>query len=147
MRHEIPHPLLPGEGGDVQVLDVGAVTDILTRWRAGAPKARIAREVGCDRKTVRKYVHAAERRGLSPGPPLAPAEWATYIQTWFPEVVDTRVRRATRRELDQHRDRIAALCASMSTAAAHRVLRTEHGVSASLASLRRYLRDDRPTTV
>lgn len=131
----------------MQVLDVGAVTDILTRWRAGLPKARIAREVGCDRKTVRKYVHTAERRGLTPGPPLSASEWTAYIQSWFPEVVDTRVRRVTRRELDEHRDHIAALCASMSTAAAHRVLRTEHGVSASLASLRRYLRDDRPPTV
>jgi predicted transcriptional regulator len=135
-------PTLSRGGGDVQVLDVSAVTDILGRWRAGTPKARIAREVGVDRKTVRKYVRAAESSGLAPGPPLSAEEWAGRIRTWFPEVVDTRLRQTTRTELDRYRDRIATLSRTMSLAAVHRVLREQHGLHASLASLRRYLRDE-----
>ena len=48
------------------------VVEILAHWYAGRAKAEVARSLGVDPKTVRKYVSAAEAAGLVPGgPPLS----------------------------------------------------------------------------
>jgi len=48
--------------------DVGMleIKEVLLLWLAGTPKKRIARQLGLDPKTVRRYVGAAEASGLSP---------------------------------------------------------------------------------
>lgn len=43
------------------------VKEILRQWLAGTAKKRIAARLGCDPKTVRRYVRAAETKGLKPG--------------------------------------------------------------------------------
>jgi predicted transcriptional regulator len=122
----------------MQVLSTVVVAQILDLWHAGAPKARIARDLAVDRKTVRRYCRAAESEGLRPGDGLV-HDWAERIRAWFPEVTEPRRLQSTRSELERHRDRIAAL-AGMPVARMYRTLRDEAGLSVSLASFRRYLR-------
>src|SRR5258707_8389272 len=43
------------------------VAEIVEHWYAGRPKAEVARSLGVDVKTVRKYVAAAEAAGLAAG--------------------------------------------------------------------------------
>lgn len=40
--------------------------EILRQWLAGVPTRRIAARLGCDRKTVRRYIGAAQAAGLHP---------------------------------------------------------------------------------
>jgi hypothetical protein len=122
----------------MQVLSTAVVAQILDLWYAGAPKARIARDLAVDRKTVRRYCHAAEASGLRPGDGGA-HDWVAKIRAWFPEVAEPRRLQSTRSELERHRDRIAAL-GSMPVARMYQTLREEAGLSVSLASFRRYLR-------
>jgi len=44
------------------------IKEVLRLWRAGIKKKRIAAQLTLDVKTVRRYVAAAERCGLAPGP-------------------------------------------------------------------------------
>jgi DNA-binding CsgD family transcriptional regulator len=46
-------------------LTVVEVKEILRRWKSGASLREISAAVGADRKTVRRYVEEARRRGLS----------------------------------------------------------------------------------
>ena len=41
------------------------IKETLRLWLGGVPKARIAAQLGLDRKTVRRYIAAAGRRGIS----------------------------------------------------------------------------------
>jgi transposase len=41
------------------------IKETLRLWLGGVPKARIAEQLGLDRKTVRRYIAAAARRGLT----------------------------------------------------------------------------------
>ena len=43
------------------------ITEVLRQWLAGAKGKRIARRLGLDPKTVRRYVRAAQACGLAPG--------------------------------------------------------------------------------
>ncbi|MGH8934954.1 MAG: IS21 family transposase, partial [Acidimicrobiia bacterium] len=73
-----------------EVIDI---QEILVHWYAGRPKAEVARSLGVDRKTVRRYVEAAEAVGYRPGgPPVGEAEWAARVREWFPELVVPELR-------------------------------------------------------
>ena len=43
------------------------ITEVLRQWLAGARRKQIARRLGLDPKTVRRYLRTAERNGLRPG--------------------------------------------------------------------------------
>lgn len=130
----------------MQIVHESGLLDILRLWNDGLPMSRIARDVGVDRKTVRKYVRAAEAAGLRPGAPPEPDDvWAARAHELFPAVMDRSKRQSTWAEIDRHRDRVATLSATHSVAAMYRTLRDEHGLSASLASFRRYLRAQTPS--
>ncbi len=47
------------------------VKEILRLWLLGAPKRRVAQQLGLDVKTVRRYLSAARARGAEPGQGLA----------------------------------------------------------------------------
>jgi propanediol dehydratase small subunit len=49
-------------------LTVIEIREILRRWQSGDGYRTVAAEVGADRKTVRRYVEAACRHGLSRDP-------------------------------------------------------------------------------
>src|SRR6201982_4060488 len=53
------------------------VTEILQHWYAGRPKVEVARSLGVDAKTVRRYVAPAEAAGMAPGGPPGSGRRAT----------------------------------------------------------------------
>jgi len=50
-----------------RTVDVIDVVEMLQHWYAGRSKSQVARSVGADRGTVRKYVARAEAAGFVPG--------------------------------------------------------------------------------
>ena len=66
------------------------VTEILQHWYAGRPKVEVARSLGVDAKTVRRYVAPAEAAGMAPGgPPVAEEQWRALARQWFPQIAGT----------------------------------------------------------
>jgi hypothetical protein len=66
------------------------VTEILQHWYAGRPKVEVARSLGVDAKTVRRYVAPAEAAGMAPGGPLVSEEqWRVLARDWFPQLART----------------------------------------------------------
>lgn len=116
------------------------VVELLRHWYAGDSVSQMARALGLDRKTVRKYVGRAEAAGLSPGGcTLSQAEWAARVREWFPELSDRRVRSSVHGQIAPFHDYIEQHLGSTTLATIHQRLRDEHGLSVSVASLRRYV--------
>jgi transposase len=117
------------------------VTEILIHWHAGRSISEVAASLGIDRKTIRKYVAPAVAAGLHPGgAPVAASDWAELVRGWFPGLVDTRLRQVTWPEIGRHHETIRQLLAAgVTQATIHQRLRDEHGLAASVASLRRYV--------
>ena len=42
------------------------IVEILNHWYSGRSQAAVARSLGVDRRTVKKYVSSAEKAGISP---------------------------------------------------------------------------------
>jgi transposase len=124
-----------------RTFDVVDVTEILIHWHAGRSQSQIASSLGLDRKTVKKYLDPAIAAGLEPGgPPRSPDEWAELVREWFPQLADTRLRQITWPEIEQHRDFIKAmLLAGVTKQTIWQRLRDEHGLTASVSSLKRYV--------
>jgi transposase len=122
------------------------VTEILVHWYAGRSQAEVAASLGVDRTTVRKYIAPARAAGFAPGGPPVPAEaWAGRVREWFPELVDARLRQVSWPAIEPHRDYIhAQLKDGVTAATIHQRLRDEHGLEASVASLRRWVRANLP---
>lgn len=122
------------------------VTEILVHWHAGRSQSGIATSLGVDRKTVTKYVSPAVTAGLAPGgPPKPQAEWAELVRGWFPELADMRLRQTTWPEIEQYRDYIVAMLgAGVTKQTIWQRLRDEHGLVASVASLKRYVAANLP---
>src|SRR2546430_15426556 len=69
------------------------VTEILQHWYAGRPKVEVARSLGVDAKTVRRYVAPAEAAGMAPGgPPVSEEQWRALARQWVPQGAGTGVR-------------------------------------------------------
>jgi transposase len=122
------------------------VTEILVHWHAGRSQSEIATSLGVDRKTVRKYLAPALAAGMAPGgPPKPPAEWEELVRGWFPELADMRLRQTTWPEIEQHRDFIVAmLAAGVTKQTIWQRLTAEHGLAASVASVKRYIAANLP---
>src|SRR2546421_8018483 len=74
------------------------VTEILQHWYAGRPKVEVARSLGVDAKTVRRYVAPAEAAGMAPGgPPVTGEQWRALGRPWVPPGARTRGRPGARR--------------------------------------------------
>jgi transposase len=126
--------------------DVVDITEILTHWYAGRSQNELAVSLGVDRKTIRKYTAPAEAAGYRPGgEPVAESEWAARVVEWFPQLSDTSLRQVTWGEIAKHHEYITdQLKAGVTAATIHQRLRDEHGLGASVASLRRYIRANLP---
>jgi hypothetical protein len=121
------------------------VTEILIRWYAGCSKLALSASLGVDRKTIRKYLRPAEAEGLVPGgPPISQTEWSEKVQKWFPGLAGTPSRQATWSEIAKHHDYIRSMLGVVATSTIHQRLVAEHGLDASVASLRRYVRANLP---
>lgn len=59
-----PHRVRRGSTLARRTFDVVDVTEILIHWYAGRSKLELSTSVGVDRKTIKKYVAAAEADGL-----------------------------------------------------------------------------------
>jgi len=117
------------------------VTEILQHWYAGRPKVEVARSLGVDAKTVRRYVAPAEAAGMAPGGrPVTEEQWRALARQWFPQIAGTGVRQVSWREIAVHHDRIAALVGVVPVSVIHQRLADEQGLEASVASVRRYVR-------
>ena len=66
------------------------VAEILQHWYAGRPKVEVARSLGVDAKTVRRYVAPAEAAGMAPGgPPVNEEQWRVLVRDWSPQLART----------------------------------------------------------
>ena len=122
------------------------VIEILTHWYAGRSQNELATSLGVDRKTLRKYTAPAVAAGMAPGgPPMDEADWRRLATEWFPQLIDHRLRQVSWPSIEPHRDYIAAqLAAGVTVATIHQRLRDEHGLDASVASVRRWVRANLP---
>ncbi|GIH09778.1 hypothetical protein Rhe02_78450 [Rhizocola hellebori] len=125
------------------------VTEILIHWHAGRSISEMSTSLGVDRKTIRKYLAPAIADGLAPGGMAkSPAEWAALATAWFPGLTDTRLRQVTWPQIEKFRDYIVTMLkAGVTQATIHQRLRDEHGLTASLASLKRYVAANLPEEV
>ncbi len=116
------------------------VVELLRHWHAGDTVSQMARALGLDRKTVRKYTSRAGAAGLSPGgPPLTQAQWTAIVREHFPELCDSRARSSVHGQIAPFHDYIEKHLATNTLATIHQRLRDEHGLTVSIASLRRYV--------
>ncbi|HEV8626777.1 MAG TPA: IS21 family transposase [Acidimicrobiia bacterium] len=123
-----------------RAFDVIDLIEIYTHWHAGRRKVEVARSLGVDPKTVRKYVAPAETAGIVPGgPPLTKDEWAARIREWFPELVTPQLRSRTFAEIDRHHGAIKQGLKTNTATTVWQRLRDEAGLTASITSFRRYL--------
>ena len=124
-----------------RTFEVIDVTEILVHWQAGRSLNEMSQSLGVDRKTIRKYIAPAIAAGVAPGGPAkSEAEWQDLVREWFPELADTRLRQVTWPAIAGHRDYIVAqLEAGVRMSTIHQRLRDEHGLAASVASLRRWV--------
>jgi transposase len=128
-----------------RTFDVPNVTEILVHWDAGRSQSEIADSLGLDRKTVKKYLSPAIKSGLEPGSSRSQAEWATLVAEWFPQLADTRLRQVSWPLIEPHRDYIVAqLEEGVTKATIHQRLRDEHGLQASVASVKRWIAANLP---
>ena len=122
------------------------IVEILVHWYAGRSQHELAASLAVDRKTIRKYTAPAIAAGMAPGGPVCSQErWAQLVRGWFPELVDTRLRQVTWPAIEVYRDYVAEqLRAGVTAATIHQRLRDEHGLDASVASFRRWVRANLP---
>jgi transposase len=122
------------------------IVEILVHWYAGRSQHELAASLAVDRKTIRKYTAPAIAAGVVPGGPARSRdEWAVLVRGWFPELVDTRLRQVTWPGIEVHRDYVVEqLRAGVTAATVHQRLRDEHGLDASVASFRRWVRANLP---
>jgi hypothetical protein len=121
------------------------ITEILVHWYAGRSQYELADSLGVDRETIRKYLEPAIAAGFVPPgpPPMSEVDWAELVR--FPLLTDTRLRQVTWPEIARHREFIVVqLEAGVSKATIHQRLADEHGLTASLASLKRYVAANLP---
>ena len=132
-----------------RTFDVVDVTEIFIHWHAGRSISEVSASLGVDRKTIRKYLVPALAAGLAPGgPALSQQEWAALVMGWFPHLADTRLRQVTWPEIGAYRDYITEMLkAGVTQATIHQRLRDEHGLAASVASLKRYVAANLPEEV
>jgi transposase len=123
-----------------QVIDI---VEVLQHWHAGRAKAVVATSLGLDRKTVRKYVSAAENAGFAPGgEPLSRTQWVEHVNEWFPELTKARVRSRTFEVINVHRSLIEEMLATNTVATVHQRLRDEHGLGVGVTSFRLYVAEE-----
>ena len=62
------------------------IIEILEHWQSGRSIKAIARSLGVDRKTVRKYVGGIMNAGITREDRLDQQEWAALLRQQFPEL-------------------------------------------------------------
>ena len=78
------------------------------------------------------------------GAPLCQAQWAARVEAWFPELSDPRARSSAFGQIAPFHDYIKEHLPETTLATIHQRLRDERGLAVSVASLRRYVRNELP---
>jgi transposase len=132
-----------------RTFDVVDVTEIFIHWYAGRSISELSVSLGVDRKTIRKYLAPAVAAGLTPGgPAMAQQDWTELVTRWFPQLADGRLRQVTWPQIAVFHEYITEhLRAGVTQATIHQRLRDEHGLTASVASLKRYVAANLPEQV
>ena len=124
-----------------RVMHMNEVMEILLQWHQGASIKGITRSLGYDRKTVRRYVRAAEEVGLNrEGPFPDEQEMCGKLKALLEK--SALVRQAPAKEvLSGYRDEIEELLKEkeMTAKQVMRLLVERHGLKVSYASVLRYL--------
>jgi transposase len=116
------------------------MTEILVHWHAGRSIGEVARSLGVDRATVRKYIAPAVAAGIRPGgTPLSPERWAELVRAWFPKLASLELRHPKFAEIAPFHELIREQLGVNTVATIHQRLRDEHGLHVSIASFRRYV--------
>ena len=124
------------------------IVEIIEHWHAGRLFRAIARSLGIDRKTARKYATMAQAAGFRPGEGQPPPEgWGPWLDQNHPGLREHRRRGSAVDELDSFREEISSRLRDVCPTTAWRRLRQEWGLQASLTSFRRYVHRHTPQAV
>jgi len=118
---------------------VRQIVDIYLHWQAGRSIQAIARSLGIDRKTVRKYIQVALAAGLEPGVTCTPEQWRAFVREHFPGCEDPRRRSDRFALLEAYRDVIREGLATNRMSTVHRRLVAQTNLPVSIATFRRYV--------
>ncbi len=115
------------------------IKEVLRLWLAGRPKKQIARQLGLDPKTVRRYVGAAEAGGLSVehGPAGLTEERLTAVLVALRAHLD-RPRGESWDRCEEHRERIKKLLDAGLRLTKARKLLLRQGIQIPYATLHRF---------
>ena len=117
------------------------IKEILVQWDAGEDLSRIARALGYSRPTVRKYVRAAQRHGLSPGQRRRDeVEWDRLAAAAMAAIMQQRPPGAVTRDVARYRDYLALHVGQVQLTVLHQRLRDEQGLAARWGTFYRYVR-------
>ncbi len=121
------------------------IAEILEHWHAGRPIQAIARSLGVDRKTIRKYVTLAEAAGFHPNDGQGPPEgWGIWLDQTCPSLHErARHGPAVDESAALHDEIVRALHDAKPTTVWRRWHRAGK-LRASLDSFRRYLHHSLP---
>lgn len=121
------------------------IAEILQHWHAGRPLKAVARSLGIDRKTVRKYAALAQQAGFAAGSGLEPPEgWAAWLDDAYPGLREQSRQQPTSALLDPWREEVLHLLREVPPTTAWRRLHRERGLQVSLPSFRRYVQRHLP---
>ena len=105
------------------------ITEILVHWHAGRPISEIARSLGVDRNTVRKYTQAAQEAGIQPGQqPISQTRWAQLVRGWFPQLVSTELQHPKFAQIAPFHQLISQMLTTNTVTTVHQRLRDERGL-------------------
>jgi transposase len=123
-----------------RTFNVVDITEILVHWHAGRSISEIARSLGVDRNTVRKYTAAAQEAGMQPGDqPLDATGWAELVREWFPHLVSTELQHPRFAEVAPYHELIGEMLKTNTVTTIHQRLRDERGLGVSITTFRRYV--------
>jgi transposase len=121
------------------------IIEILLHWQAGRSQRRIARSLGVDRNTVRKFVTLAESLGYHVGgTALSAEEWAALLATHAPELGEPHPHADVLAEIGRYRDAIVAALQTNTPATVWQRLHDEQGLRGSRRSFYRYIATSLP---
>lgn len=124
------------------------IVEIYLHWQAGGSLQSVARSLGIDRKTVRRYVRAAREAGMKPGEPARTAEeWSAFVRERFPELVNRGLRSSWFGALDAHQEFIREGLRTNCASTVWQRLCSQTEVKVSLSTFRRYVRVALPEVV
>ena len=122
------------------------IYEILSRWHAGYTIRAIAGALGVDRKTVRRYIRAAEEGGLSRKEPLP--ERSALLERLLPLVPGKEREMPARSQFDPYRKEIVEFVTRTSDPlkpkTAFEVICCRHDIEASYSSFKRFMREIAP---